>query len=80
MARKNYAKGKRTTLHIAPSTPYIAPTPHVACREKRRFHTEKTAKEAADIQTLQHINLELDVYQCNYCRGWHLTRKKLSTD
>lgn len=41
---------------------------------KRRFRNEKEAQDAAEIQMLQDMNLELSVYKCDLCRYWHLTR------
>lgn len=76
MPRKNYPKKPKKTLHIASSTPDIASTLYVACREKRRFPTEKQAQYAADTGMLTDTNVELDIYECVHCGGWHLTSKK----
>jgi len=43
-----------------------------SCLNKRRYTTENEAKRVAEIQMLQHLNLELSIYQCDQCRGWHL--------
>lgn len=43
------------------------------CEQKRRFKTEKEALSAADYQMLLKQDLELSVYQCELCGGWHLT-------
>ena len=69
MPRRNYSKKRQTT-------PYVAPTPDVACREKRRFPTEKQAIYAAETQELQHPEIELRTYECQFCGDWHLTRSK----
>jgi hypothetical protein len=45
------------------------------CQKKRRFSSEKEAKEAADIQMTLVSNVELGVYKCELCGGWHLTSK-----
>jgi hypothetical protein len=45
------------------------------CEEKRRFLNKVEAERAAEIQMLQQHNLELSVYQCKQCHGWHLTRQ-----
>lgn len=74
MPRKNHSRKPSKTPYLAWSTPHIAPTLHMVCREKRRFPTEKQARYAADTQELTQPDLELDVYQCQQCRGWHLTR------
>ncbi|MDB5165493.1 MAG: iviTM7 [Candidatus Saccharibacteria bacterium] len=46
------------------------------CDQKRRFDTEKKARDAAEYQMLIKPELELDVYKCELCGGWHLTRQK----
>ncbi|MEO7904430.1 MAG: hypothetical protein ABIR91_01400 [Candidatus Saccharimonadales bacterium] len=46
------------------------------CQSKRRFATEKQAQDAADHQMLIDMDLELSVYKCDICGGWHLTRAK----
>jgi len=46
------------------------------CAAKRRFPTEKQAVSAADTQMLVQPNVELHVYECPNCGGWHLTRTK----
>lgn len=45
------------------------------CQRKRRFSTEAEARRAADTQMLTDVQLSLDVYRCDHCRGWHLTRQ-----
>lgn len=75
MPRKNYPKKRQKTLHIASPTPDIASTLYVACREKRRFPTEKQALHDAETRMLGDITLELTVYRCAHCQGWHLTRR-----
>lgn len=44
------------------------------CSPKRQFSNERLALEAADYQMLMKPNLELRVYKCGLCQGWHLTR------
>lgn len=46
------------------------------CESKRRFDTERKAQEAADYQMLMKPELELAVYKCELCGGWHLTRRQ----
>jgi len=48
------------------------------CAAKRRFPTEKQALEAASIQMLTNFQLELSVYRCDICHGWHLTNRQSS--
>jgi hypothetical protein len=45
------------------------------CQQKRRFATEKLAEKAAEHQNLINPDLELTVYRCELCGGWHLTRQ-----
>lgn len=45
------------------------------CDSKRRYPTERQAREVADYQMLINLNLSLSVYRCEVCGGWHLTRK-----
>lgn len=47
-----------------------------ACANKRRFASEKLAREAAEHQMLVKPELELAVYKCELCGGWHLTRRQ----
>ncbi len=44
-----------------------------ACRSKRRFPNRREAEEAAYRIRLE--GTELDVYECIWCRGWHLTSR-----
>jgi hypothetical protein len=44
------------------------------CNSKRRFATKKLAEAAAEYQMLLKPELDLDVYVCGQCGGWHLTR------
>jgi hypothetical protein len=43
------------------------------CEDKRRYISEKDALEVAAYQMLLKPSLELGVYKCPYCGGWHLT-------
>lgn len=46
------------------------------CRRKRRFGTEAEARDAASRQMRMHLEApDLDVYECLWCGGWHLTAK-----
>lgn len=45
------------------------------CQQKRRFGTEKQARDAADHQMLVRDDIVLSVYRCELCGGWHLTRQ-----
>ncbi len=44
------------------------------CRQKRRFATEREADDAAYQARLE--GRDLRVYECTWCRGWHLTSKR----
>lgn len=45
------------------------------CEDKRRYTDEMVAR--ANGQRLSELNgVELFIYPCNLCRGWHLTRRK----
>lgn len=46
------------------------------CQTKRRFTSEKEAVSAAEHQMLVRHDLELTVYKCELCGGWHLTRQE----
>jgi hypothetical protein len=43
------------------------------CQSKRRFRSLNEAEKVAELQMLQDMRLELSVYKCDYCGGWHLT-------
>ena len=48
------------------------------CDPKRRYPTERQAREVAEYQMLINCNLSLSVYQCDLCHKWHLTREMTS--
>ena len=78
MPRRNYPKKATKTLHLASTTLDVAYTPYIACRTKRRFANEVVAKREAETRELINYDLKLNVYRCQYCQGWHLTRQKNS--
>jgi hypothetical protein len=45
------------------------------CLSKRRYATERQAEETAEHQMLVNQNIQLSVYKCDICGGWHLTRR-----
>lgn len=46
-----------------------------SCNSKRRYRSENEATRVADVQMLENMSLELEVYKCDSCRFWHLTKK-----
>jgi hypothetical protein len=64
MPRKNNAP-KHAPFHFASN-----------CQAKRRFTSEREAQATADHQMLIKPDLELTVYKCELCGGWHLTRQQ----
>lgn len=56
------------------------PTPAVfqvsVCRSKKRFSNQLDAIRAAELKNLEDTTLELTTYQCDTCKGWHLTRRQ----
>jgi len=75
MPRRNYQKNRQKT----PPVPIKSPSNAInsACRQKRRFTSEKQAKSVAETQELLSPRTHLQTYQCEWCRGWHLTNKNL---
>jgi hypothetical protein len=47
------------------------------CRRKRRYASEGQARATAALQA-RATGHELDVYECSWCRGWHLTSGRVS--
>jgi len=74
MPRRNYPKNRQKT----PPGPIKSPSVAInsACRQKCRFTSEKQAKSAAETQELLSPRTHLQTYQCEWCRGWHLTSKE----
>jgi hypothetical protein len=48
------------------------------CRNKRRYSDEFTARISAQhvINTQENAPRVMGVYQCENCRGWHMTKAK----
>jgi hypothetical protein len=40
---------------------------------KRRFSSERDATDGAQLQWVEH-GVELNVYRCDFCNGWHMGR------
>jgi len=47
---------------------------HSECGKKKRYETEWEARDTASHQA-RTTGRELNVYQCNWCRGWHLSSR-----
>ena len=45
------------------------------CRRKRRYPSEQEAREMAEFQ-MRTGGPALGVYECIWCRGWHLAKQK----
>ncbi|MDO4712695.1 MAG: hypothetical protein Q4B05_02200 [Candidatus Saccharibacteria bacterium] len=71
MPRRNYPHHRSATSRRRP----LPAVPSQICRQKRRFATERIARQHADTQNLLAPPLRLDVYHCAACGGWHLTRR-----
>jgi hypothetical protein len=44
-----------------------------SCSSKRRYISEQQALDTADYQMLLNPTVQLAVYHCDQCGGWHLT-------
>lgn len=73
------SKGVCYTLHNMPrknkALPHQPYQRRSSCDTKRRYKTEQEATKIAEYQMLLHPDLELSVYHCQDCGGWHLTRQ-----
>ncbi|MDN5275799.1 MAG: hypothetical protein JWN33_448 [Candidatus Saccharibacteria bacterium] len=49
---------------------------NLPCEKKTAYKTEADAVAAADHRMLENMSVDLEVYQCNVCNQWHLTRAK----
>lgn len=47
---------------------------HSQCGKKTRYETEADARATADHQA-RASGRELKVYECPWCRGWHLSSR-----
>lgn len=47
-----------------------------SCINKRKFRNRIDAERQIELQTLEQPSLDLEVYQCEQCGNWHLTRSK----
>lgn len=44
------------------------------CKRKRRYASREEARATADHQA-RTTGRELSVYECSWCRGWHLSSR-----
>jgi hypothetical protein len=44
------------------------------CERKKRYASQEEARETADHQA-RTTGRELNVYECSWCRGWHLSSR-----
>lgn len=63
------SRSKKPKIYADPKT----------CGDKRRYATEREAREVADQQEMLNYtqDLQLKVYKCATCGGWHLTRNHI---
>lgn len=61
-------KWKKKKIHRIPDA-------ILSCKSKNRYESYWQAKFAADEQMQYHRGLKLDIYECEFCGGWHLTSK-----
>ncbi|MDO4773679.1 MAG: hypothetical protein Q4A37_00965 [Candidatus Saccharibacteria bacterium] len=71
MPRRNY----RQKPPAPRRTPHPVMQQQAACRQKRRFATERLARDAADTQELVN-HASLTVYRCQWCDGWHSSSRR----
>lgn len=50
--------------------------PAASCSNKRKFRNRIDAENQVELQALEQPALNLEVYQCDKCGSWHLTRIK----
>ncbi|NCU29124.1 hypothetical protein EOM60_00750 [Candidatus Saccharibacteria bacterium] len=75
MPRKNYPKRQKSPSANNQTVAHWASWQTSTCQSKKRYSTEKIAKRELETRELIQSNLELDVYLCSVCNGWHLTSK-----
>ena len=68
MGRRRHKRPAHTPLSIQGATHWKADG-----SAKRRFATEREAADGAQLQWVEH-GIELNVYRCDFCQGWHMGR------
>lgn len=64
--------------HLAPPKPAVPGAEYsvaFGCKRKVRYGTERKALRVAD-RRFRKVGVELRVYSCPLCQGFHLTKKK----
>ena len=56
--------------------PFISMHEALSCKSKQRYGTYWQAKFAANEQMQFHRELDLSIYECSFCGGWHLASRK----
>lgn len=65
-------KTRRNTI-TDPASPLYNESEHVmTCVSKKSYPTYWQAKYAAD-RFFEHRQIRLNIYQCPFCKQWHLT-------
>jgi hypothetical protein len=54
----------------------MKPTAIWNCTTKKRYDNREAAEQQADFLAATD-NAYVDVYKCNICEGWHLTRQRV---
>ena len=65
MPRRNNRQSKAAKRIYSPTS----------CTNKRRYANKLAAERQAYINMLSQPDLELSVYSCDSCKGWHLTSR-----
>ena len=47
-----------------------------SCANKRRYANKLAAERQAYLNMLNQPDLELSAYNCDNCKGWHLTSRQ----
>ena len=42
--------------------------------DKKRYQNDRQAQDAAGLQMLENMNINLSIYKCDLCGYWHLTK------
>jgi len=42
------------------------------CKNKRSFSSKQVASEKIELLNLRNTNQQFDIYECDFCRKWHI--------